>query len=78
MNQCDLSIEFRKVTGKTFKRYINDHRIILFDKLLTDGYNEKGYTIAHKLGFKTEQQFYKWVKKNYGATYRGLKNAGGG
>lgn len=78
LNQCDLSSEFRRVIGKTFKKCVNDYRKTIFEKLLTEWPNEKGYTIAYKLGFKTEHQFYKWVKKNYGATYKNMKNAGGG
>ncbi len=77
LNQCDLSSEFRRVLGKNFKIYANDYRKTIFEKLLADGYNEKGYTIADKLGFKTEHQFYKWVRKNYGTIYKVLqKNHG--
>lgn len=77
LNHCDLSIEFRKVTGKTFKKCINDYRKTIFEKYLKEESSEKGYTIAYKLGFKTEQQLYKWVKNNYGTTYKDLKNTGG-
>ncbi|MDP2209913.1 MAG: AraC family transcriptional regulator [Bacteroidota bacterium] len=72
INPVYLSHVFRKTTGRTIRRFIEDCRIDKFNELINAEYKHYGYEVGYKLGFKSDYSFYRWVKRVYGKTYNEL------
>lgn len=64
---------FSNLSGMTIRKYIHEKRTQKFENILKRQKTIKAYRIAKEIGFSSEIQFYKWVKKNTGKTYKELQ-----
>lgn len=62
---ADLDRMFRRTCGVTLKRYIDSQCRNLVEARLKGG-TVKGYELAIEFGFRTDQAFYRWVKRVFG------------
>ncbi len=75
MSKSSFAALFRKVTGTTFKDYLNRYRIRKAEELLTAG--EKNYAVAARVGYRDFSTFYRNFLKYTGLSpmeYRKRKN----
>jgi methylphosphotriester-DNA--protein-cysteine methyltransferase len=68
----DLDRAFRNVEGMTIKRYIDVKLKGKVEQRLADG-GVKGYEVAKEFGFLSEQSFYRWSKRVFGASFFKLR-----
>jgi len=70
-NAPDLERAFRRTEGMTIKQYIDIQCRAAIVELLKLG-NQKGCALAQELGFRTDQAFYRWIKRVFGVPFRQL------
>ncbi len=69
LTSSNLSTIFKKHSGVTITRYIDNKRLEKLKQLKTQTPRVKGFDTAITLGFKSEIQFYRWIKRKTGFTY---------
>jgi AraC-like DNA-binding protein len=69
----NLDRQFRRQTGVTVKIYLDEKRK---DYVISQiRRNSKfGYEIGHELGFSDDLAFYRWVRRVFGLSLKGLRN----
>jgi methylphosphotriester-DNA--protein-cysteine methyltransferase len=64
----DLNRLFRRANGITIKKYIDAKcKEAILEKLKASGC--KGCALANEFGFKTDQAFYRWIKRVFGVRF---------
>jgi len=74
IDPSDAEHFFRRMTGTTIKRYVDQLRKQSLAEFLTSERELYGYEIGTAIGFQNEQTFYRWVRRTYGKTYTQLRN----
>ncbi len=72
LDPANLDKLFRRATGMTIKQCHDTMKNERLHELLKSN-GLKGYTIAQKLGFESEDTFYLWVKRLNGMGVRELR-----
>jgi AraC-like DNA-binding protein len=72
MYPSDISRLFRKSTGKTFRRYVNERRRQHLLEAIASSVDSRGYHFAEQLDFQEDRSFYRWVKKEFGVSFKQL------
>src|SRR5437763_1474205 len=75
VDPSDADQAFRKRTGVTIKRYVNQMRERKIVELLSNSPEMYGYEMSGVLGFQNEHSFYRWVKRTFGITYSNLRDS---
>jgi DNA-binding NarL/FixJ family response regulator len=71
IHPSDLERAFRRLEGKTIKKYIDERCKERIMESFACG-NQKGCAIAQEFGFETDQAFYRWFRRVYGMPFRQL------
>ena len=74
IDPSDAEHLFRRMTGTTIKRYVDELRKENLLEFIVSKKDLYGYEISCTLGFQNEQTFYRWVKRTYGKTFTNLRD----
>lgn len=63
-----VSICINRITGKTFRQWLSEYRLNLFERLLRENPNTAIEDLVHRCGYKDQSTFRRQFKEKYGMT----------